>query len=370
MKKDIKYIIKRIFIGVGIILVMSFINSCNVHALTYSLENSSSRINMNGSYVNNIQWGINYWRGVAYEQFTGLDSYANIVVDSEYPILFPGRYLISFVLFSNQSQQDLSCSNIYTNFRNVNKTTGNWVSNEISSKCIDMYKVTYNNKNAWRILIDFTYKEVNGWSPGIDEFNFIMHSNNGYKFFQGDQNGLDIGIDISDIQSYDINIINTWNSDKANQTIINQNNSLINGQNTINNSLNDVENSINYNGNRIDNTLNDSSIPSDSENKINAITSAITTNQNSSIVQLATFIPQTLQLILNGFNTSCTGGYSLGSLYGTELSIPCINPVDYLGSFLWGVIDSILCLCYLIPLCKFLVNKYNDLTSMKNLRWQ
>lgn len=366
MKKDFKYIIKRILIGVGIIFVMSFINSCDVHALSYSLENTNTRINMYGSYVNNIQWGTNYWRGVAYEQYTGFDSKVEIIGNDNFQ-LEQGRYLISFVLFSNQNQNDLSCSNITSNFKNVNVTTGQWVQNEISSKCYDVYKTTYNGKPAWRLLYDFIYKSNRqDWNNIIYELEFIVTANNGYKFFQGDQNGLDIGLDISDIQDYDISIINTWNNDKQNQSIISNGNTLINQNQTIINQNTSINNSIND----VNNSINDSSIPSDSESKINSITDTIKANQNSSIVQIATFFPQTLQLILNGFNTSCTGGYSLGSLYGTELTIPCINPVDYLGSFLWGVIDSILCLCYLIPLCKFLVNKYNDLTSMKNLRWQ
>lgn len=170
---------------------------------------------------------------------------------------------------------------------------------------------------------------------------------------------------VSKVLDFQLTNDNNYDKDRDQQTIINQNQQTINNQNT---QINNQQTIIN-NQNETNNILNDSSIPSDSDSKINGIIQS-TQSQNANISDLVNFIPNTLRVIINGFNNNCTGGYSLGSLYGTELVIPCINPVDYLGSFLWGVIDSILCLCYLIPLSKFLINKYNDLTSMNNLRWQ
>lgn len=366
MKKDFKYIIKRILIGVGIILVMSFIRSCNVSAASLENKGTSIRFMPNNTYANNLNWSQNYYNGTPHDNYNGFNIFAQIIYD-DIDVIFDGRYLISFIVFSSVEQNGISCSNLSSNFRNINMTTGNWVQNEISSNCIDTYNTSYYNKPAIRILYEFTYKNRTG-AGGINELNFIVNTNN--NFFLGGDFGLDYGIAVSDIQPYDITIINTWNNDKANQTIINQNNLLYGSlQQQINQSHQDSINEQNA-INNVNDSINDSSIPSDSESKINSITDKLKENQNTSVVQIATFFPQVLQLVINGLNTSCTGGYSLGSLYGTELRIPCINPVDYLGSTIWGMIDAILCLCYLIPLCKFLVNTYTDLTSLRNMRWK
>ena len=45
MVKDFRYILKRILIGVGVILVMSFIRSCNVKAATYNMPYQDITIN-------------------------------------------------------------------------------------------------------------------------------------------------------------------------------------------------------------------------------------------------------------------------------------------------------------------------------------
>lgn len=198
----------------------------------------------------------------------------------------------------------------------------------------------YDNQDFTLLWSSHSYNEFS-----IVGLNFVNYSSDLYNSLLNAKSQEEINNKMNEFIQYQYNT-NT----KLDQQI-NQNQTIINNQNETNN------------------ILNDSSIPSDSDSKINGIIQS-TQSQNANISDLVNFIPNTLRVIINGFNNNCTGGYSLGSLYGTELVIPCINPVDYLGSFLWGVIDSILCLCYLIPLSKFLINKYNDLTSMKNLRWQ
>lgn len=366
MKKDLKYIIKRILIGVGIVLVMSFINSFQVNAETID-------------YLYSQPFGIRGNAGdpAGYVQLynSGYGGATNNFKYGTYPFMILEQNLIQFNEINTtsgnfdyilqlsicQTTNDMSLNydsgsvhsyvrdistlgaiesgtckiNVYTG-RNVNYYVHINAQKRMNENCNSNYCVigqqfvlrwASNNYNEFRVLSQKYYEYT-------DEIaNMLANAKSQTEINNKLQQQLDL---------------QTQQMQQQHQDSINQQNAI--------NSVND--------------SINDSSIPSDSSSKINNITDTIKANQNSSIVQIATFFPQTLQLILNGFNTSCTGGYSLGSLYGTELTIPCINPVDYLGSFLWGVIDSILCLCYLIPLCKFLVNKYNDLTSMKNLRWQ
>lgn len=345
MKKDFKYIIKRILIGVGIILVMSFINSCQVHAesLSVNLDGfSTSGYTTRYSYFPNTG-GYTYYvsihDAIQYSTMAN-DGYNNLLITA----CTNGRRGYDLYAFTNGKATSSYGSISDENFLTI--MTNKPCSFSLGSTIYDGYTVYiyfYMNRSDL-----YTTQTSNYY---MNRFTFTLYNHAFPDFGLMGQSAV-ISTEYPLILSQAIEEMKT-------QQLIDQNTTIINQNTQINTSINDVNDSIN-----------DSSIPSDSSSKINNITSAITANQNSSIVQIATFFPQTLQLILNGFNTSCTGGYSLGSLYGTELSIPCINPVDYLGSFLWGVIDSILCLCYLIPLCKFLVNKYNDLTSMKNLRWQ
>lgn len=360
MIKDFKYIIKRILIGLGIILVLSFIRSCEVHAKEYQIVQdikvSNSIAYFQPSY-NSISYNYNSLK-FADSSLGNLYQFRNNYwVD--YLNLKNGQYLQTFTYYGVGIFSSQSCQRMITHFYIKNENNGQY--SEMNSQCIDTFSTTVGDYVGQTFLYSFNVTNNPNNIPNGDIYMTMQDTY--YAIMSPISSGMNFGMIPSAVMDYSPEIINSFKSlanqkaieNKISQSIETQHQDSINEQNAING---------------ITDSINDSSIPSDSSNQINAITSAINNNQNSSIVQIATFIPQTLQVILNGFQANCTGGYSLGSLYGTELTIPCINPVDYLGSFLWGVIDSILCLCYLIPLCKFLVNKYNDLTSLKNLRWQ
>lgn len=361
MIKDFKYIIKRILIGVGIILFMTFIKSCQVHAKIYPYIDTGGTIyyNPSGNDITNTRMNTLYYKST--QANPASIKTIGYVIDNNIRDINSGTYLIDLYIYG--------VGNFYSNYRaddfttnvcwwNATDGTQHCESSYSKSSIIEVRKDTYSGYDAIHILMRWQVSDP--YDGGVGQVSIQVTK---YNLFTMLSTGTNTGYAISGVYDYDIQYIENW----KNNSLLSSIDSSINNQTQTQHqdSLNE-QNSING----ITDAINDSSIPVDSSNQINAITSAINNNQNSSIVQIATFIPQTLQVILNGFQTNCTGGYSLGSLYGTELTIPCINPVDYLGSFLWGVIDSILCLCYLIPLCKFLVNKYNDLTSMKNLRWQ
>ena len=354
MVSDFRYIIKRIIIGVGIILVMTFIRSCNVKAATYNMPYQDITIN-------NSNW------------FSTYGYYGTTFATS--------GTSINFDIYANESSYDFAISQatavvmdvcVSTGFSQITRTADFGASCPNSCFTQNPYYVDlkasckYNNSSNTGFLFR-VFVPVLKWNYGSGCGQTGCHPtlNDSITFKANAYNG-------------NITFLNLYLTDEVIGTNYNQNfdiinNQIIQAQNQAHSDAQqahtDAQNTQSA-INDVNSSLNDSSIPSDSTSKINNITNAITANQNSSVVQIATFFPQVLQLIVNGMNTSCTGGYSLGSLYGTELTIPCINPVDYLGNTIWGTIDAILCLCYLIPLCKFLVNKYNDLTSMNNLRWQ
>lgn len=87
-------------------------------------------------------------------------------------------------------------------------------------------------------------------------------------------------------------------------------------------------------------------------------------SENSTITQLIT-MPITLYTsILNGLQSSCQP-FVLGNLFGTNLTLPCINIGSYLGSALWSMIDIIISGFAIFSISKKLIKIFNNFSSMK-----
>lgn len=86
---------------------------------------------------------------------------------------------------------------------------------------------------------------------------------------------------------------------------------------------------------------------------------------NSTITQLIT-LPITLYTsILNNVGGTCQP-FNLGSLYGENLVLPCVNIGNYLGSTLWGMIDLIISGFAVYFISKKLIKVFNTFSSMKD----
>lgn len=112
----------------------------------------------------------------------------------------------------------------------------------------------------------------------------------------------------------------------------------------------------------IDDTLNDSNVDS-SDSTINNLKDKIPTN--SVISDLLLLPVRFLQNFVNALGSSCSR-FSLGSLYGTELFMPCINIENYLGSGIWTTIDLIISGLFVYSLRKKFIEIYENLTNLKN----
>lgn len=112
----------------------------------------------------------------------------------------------------------------------------------------------------------------------------------------------------------------------------------------------------------IDDTLNDSNVDS-SDSTINNLKDKIPTN--SVISDLLLLPVRFLQNFVNALGSSCSR-FSLGSLYGTELFMPCINIESYLGSGIWTTIDLIISGLFVYSLRKKFIEIYENLTNLKN----
>lgn len=114
--------------------------------------------------------------------------------------------------------------------------------------------------------------------------------------------------------------------------------------------------------NGLDDTLNDSSVDS-SDSTINNLKSKIPTN--SVISDLLLLPVRFLQNFVNALGSSCSQ-FNLGSLYGTNLYMPCINIESYLGSAIWTTIDLIISGLFVYKLRKKFIEIYQNLTNLKN----
>lgn len=73
--------------------------------------------------------------------------------------------------------------------------------------------------------------------------------------------------------------------------------------------------------------------------------------------------------LLNNINTGLSGtcsSFNLGSLFGTELSLPCINLEQRLGTFLWGLIDSFFCIFLIYNVGMLAIKIWTDVIMMKD----
>ena len=112
----------------------------------------------------------------------------------------------------------------------------------------------------------------------------------------------------------------------------------------------------------LNDTLNNSSTD-DPNNDVNNMNSKVASN--NSITQLLTLPITLFQNVLNNINGSCSS-YNLGSLFGTSLTLPCINLESILGSTLWGVIDVLISGLFILSFRKKMVDIFNHMSSLND----
>lgn len=111
----------------------------------------------------------------------------------------------------------------------------------------------------------------------------------------------------------------------------------------------------------LDDTMKDDSVddPSDDFSDMEDLVAT-----NGVITQLIS-LPITLYTkVLNNINGTCSA-QNLGSLYGTNLIIPCIDVDDYLGSTLWNTIDIIISGFFVWYIARKMIKAFNNFSSMK-----
>lgn len=87
---------------------------------------------------------------------------------------------------------------------------------------------------------------------------------------------------------------------------------------------------------------------------------------NSVISDLLLLPVRMYQKILDGLGSNSCVAYNLGSLYGTDLVLPCIQIQNYIGSALWTTIDLIFCGMFILVIRKKFVDIFNNMTNLKD----
>ena len=194
--------------------------------------------------------------------------------------------------------------------------------------------------NVYRFTFYVTsFDDAGNGNLGL-QFNTRLFSNTDYNtFFRL------LSITYSNSLTYsDIDLSNQ-------QNIIDQNNQIISEQQNTRNAVEDLNDNL---------TNSDVTGVEDSFKQFEGFL-----EDNSTITQLIT-LPITLySSILNNVGGSCQP-FNLGSLYGENLVLPCVNIGNYLGSTLWGMIDLIISGFAVYFIAKKLIKVFNNFSSMKD----
>lgn len=208
--------------------------------------------------------------------------------------------------------------------------------------------------------------KLNRWL--IKQWNYY-ESNGGYVY------GVKWSINIHNELSYPVyvryesiflsnELINDFSSDYLLGLLIEQNSSLRSQLNEVKTNTNETNNKLNETNQELG-KVNDN-ITNDDVGGVDGAFESFESfvSENSTITQLIT-MPITLYTsILNGVQSSCQP-FSLGNLFGINLTLPCINIGNYLGSTLWSMIDIIISGFAIFSISKKLIKIFNNFSTMK-----
>lgn len=114
----------------------------------------------------------------------------------------------------------------------------------------------------------------------------------------------------------------------------------------------------------IENDLTDSSIDTSSMGGTSSDWESKSAS-NGTITNLLTLPISFIQKFLTGFSGSCST-FTLGNIFDTTLTLPCINLKNVLGNALWSTIDVLISGLMIFAIGKKLVKIFNDFTNLKD----
>lgn len=111
----------------------------------------------------------------------------------------------------------------------------------------------------------------------------------------------------------------------------------------------------------VNDTMNDSSVDS-SDDTLSDLQDSLPTN---SVISDILLLPvRLLQAIINSLGGTCSS-FNLGSLYGTNLVMPCIDIEHYVGSAIWTFIDLVFSGMFVLVIRKKFIQIWENITNLK-----
>lgn len=383
IKRETKYIIRRILIGVGIALIMSYLGACQVKAETLNIESSNTRLRTY-DYSNNILATLsptnNYDNGAAWNLSGSTAPTIRLISGGDFTI----------------NNAKLAIFNVKINNNNQN------VTNNLGINTIEFANETCYFTTSYPTIIQQGGTNPSETQPSI--YASAICPLNSSKSFTTNGEIIEIaktGVAVSTVFVSDITIVTdadttallnylqtlnsnivdvrTWTANCYNRlvdlinveqtnkdaiitamrTLLESQNSLIQNQTT---SITNAQNQTTTAVNGMNDTLKDSNVDSPNDS-ITQMQQNLPTN--SVISDLLTLPIRMFQNIVNAVNGTCSP-FSLGALFGTNLTLPCINIQNYLGSALWTAIDVIFCGIFVLSMRKKFVEIFENITSLKN----
>jgi len=329
--KDIKYIIKKVIIGiliaVGVILFKNQVSFAAIVSPSYTIS------------------GVNVTNG---QSIWVEGSYANIVVNYYgYPdgINGPGDYW--------QVSLAICRYNVVSGGTVIEGNGPSLTVNNTNYRCY--VKNGDNNIKGYVTIV--SYGATGGGSYNRVYFRLYQNNYSDYSIL-----GIKIGLD-GIINAQDYGFI-----DDTSDAIDRQTTALTNVMNATTNALNSGFTMLGnwaqqqlQSLNQLENSMKDDNIEENNQ-QFNEFNSYMA--NNGVITNLIT-LPITLYTsVLNSINGTCST-YSLGNLYGSALDLPCIQIEIYLGSALWSTIDIIMSGVLIYLISRHFIKVFNKMSSLE-----
>lgn len=237
-----------------------------------------------------------------------------------------------------------TCSTDYLDYSITSNSAGkiNNIGNSTATK-----KCTTNGSSGWYIDYYFyieSFYETTG--VYVNTFNLKVYNSRTYKVYQTLINLYSLP-DLDTVPDYSNDLNNIQSGIDNTNKKLQENNEEIKKQTEEQKKTND--------------TLKDDNIDS-SKTKIEDKSADASKSPISSLLTLPLKI---LGNINTGLSGTCSP-FSLGTMFGTELILPCINLEERLGSWLWGLIDSFFCIFLIYNVGMLAVKIWTDVIMMKD----
>lgn len=223
---------------------------------------------------------------------------------------------------------------------------------------VDTKQYCDTNYNSVTGTIKMNFFTIKNWYYNEDQayldvsYSYFHNSDSQYsQAFQF------LGLSSQSSQDVSIAILAYLKSQETNQDYTTILNEIKNNQSDYKKELQDVNSSIQ----KTNDTLKDDTVDT-SKTKIDDKSADASKSPISSLLTLPI-------KLLNNINTGLSGtcsSFNLGTLFGTELSLPCISLEQRLGSFLWGLIDSFFCIFLIYNVGMLAVKIWTDVIMMKD----